>query len=349
MFISGCLVAPSRMVQLEGKESEMELLQRSRRLRGSEVLRRMVRETRADASSLIYPMFVVEGTGVKEEIASMPGQYRWSLDRLPEKLEELQEAGVGSFMLFGIPAEKDEFASAAYAEDGIVQRAVRVCKERAPELYCITDVCLCEYTSHGHCGMLKGQEVDNDPSVELLALTAVSHAAAGADMVAPSDMMDGRVLGIRSALDASDFATVPIMAYSVKYASGFYGPFREAADSAPAFGDRRAYQMDVHNRREAVKKALQDIEQGADIVMVKPAMSFLDLVREVHDAVNVPVAAYSVSGEYAMVKAAAARGWIDEERIVGEMASSAFRAGAHIYLTYYAELIAKLMAEGVVG
>ena len=349
MFISGYLVAPYRMVQLEGKESEMELLQRSRRLRGSEVLRRMVRETRADASSLIYPMFVVEGTGVKEEIASMPGQYRWSLDRLPEKLEELQEAGVGSFMLFGIPAEKDEFASAAYAEDGIVQRAVRVCKERAPELYCITDVCLCEYTSHGHCGMLKGQEVDNDPSVELLALTAVSHAAAGADMVAPSDMMDGRVLGIRAALDASDFATVPIMAYSVKYASGFYGPFREAADSAPAFGDRRAYQMDVHNRREAVKKALQDIEQGADIVMVKPAMSFLDLVREVHDAVNVPVAAYSVSGEYAMVKAAAARGWIDEERIVGEMASSAFRAGAHIYLTYYAELVAKLIAEGIVG
>ncbi|MBO7702653.1 MAG: porphobilinogen synthase, partial [Eggerthellaceae bacterium] len=291
----------------------------------------------------------VEGTGVKEEIPSMPGQYRWSLDRLPEKLEELQEAGVGSFMLFGIPAEKDEVASGAYAVDGIVQRAVRVCKERAPELYCITDVCLCEYTSHGHCGMLKGQEVDNDPSVELLARTAVSHAAAGADMVAPSDMMDGRVLGIRKALDQADFATVPIMAYSVKYASGFYGPFREAADSAPAFGDRRAYQMDVHNRREAIKKALQDVDQGADIVMVKPAMSFLDLVREVHDAVNVPVAAYSVSGEYAMVKAAAERGWIDEERIVGEMASSAYRAGAHIYLTYYAELVAKLIADGVVG
>ena len=327
----------------------MELLQRSRRLRGSETLRRMVRETRANASSLIYPMFVVEGAGVKEEIPSMPGQYRWSLDRLPEKLEELQASGVSSFMLFGIPAEKDEVASAAYAEDGIVQRAVRVCKERAPELYCITDVCLCEYTSHGHCGMLKGQEVDNDPSVELLARTAVSHAAAGADMVAPSDMMDGRVLGIRQALDAADFATVPIMAYSVKYASGFYGPFREAADSAPAFGDRRAYQMDVHNRREAVKKALQDVEQGADIVMVKPAMSFLDLVREVHDAVNVPVAAYSVSGEYAMAKAAAARGWIDEERIVGEMAASAYRAGAHIYLTYYAELVAKLISEGVVG
>ena len=327
----------------------MKLLQRSRRLRGSEPLRHMVRETRADASSLIYPMFVVEGTGVKEEIPSMPGQYRWSLDRLPEKLEELQEAGVSSFMLFGIPAEKDEVASGAYAVDGIVQRAVRVCKERAPELYCITDVCLCEYTSHGHCGMLKGQEVDNDPSVELLARTAVSHAAAGADMVAPSDMMDGRVLGIRKALDQADFATVPIMAYSVKYASGFYGPFREAADSAPAFGDRRAYQMDVHNRREAIKKALQDVDQGADIVMVKPAMSFLDLVREVHDAVNVPVAAYSVSGEYAMVKAAAERGWIDEERIVGEMASSAYRAGAHIYLTYYAELVAKLIADGVVG
>ena len=327
----------------------MKLLQRSRRLRGSEPLRHMVRETRADASSLIYPMFVVEGTGVKEEIPSMPGQYRWSLDRLPEKLEELQDAGVSSFMLFGIPAEKDEVASGAYAVDGIVQRAVRVCKERAPELYCITDVCLCEYTSHGHCGMLKGQEVDNDPSVELLARTAVSHAAAGADMVAPSDMMDGRVLGIRKALDQADFATVPIMAYSVKYASGFYGPFREAADSAPAFGDRRAYQMDVHNRREAIKKALQDVDQGADLVMVKPAMSFLDLVREVHDAVNVPVAAYSVSGEYAMVKAAAERGWIDEERIVGEMASSAYRAGTHIYLTYYAELVAKLIADGVVG
>ena len=327
----------------------MELLQRSRRLRGSEVLRRMVRETRADASSLIYPMFVVEGSNVKEEISSMPGQYRWSLDRFPEKLEELAEAGVSSYMLFGIPAVKDEVASGAYAEDGIVQRAVRLCKEKAPDLYCITDVCLCEYTSHGHCGMLKGQEVDNDPSVELLARTAVSHAAAGADMVAPSDMMDGRVLGIRKALDQADFATVPIMAYSVKYASGFYGPFREAADSAPAFGDRRAYQMDVHNRREAIKKALQDIDQGADIVMVKPAMSFLDLVREVHDVVDVPVAAYSVSGEYAMVKAAAAQGWIDEERIVGEMASSAFRAGAHIYLTYYAELVAKLIAEGVVG
>ena len=327
----------------------MELLQRSRRLRGTEALRKMVRETRADASSLIYPMFVCEGTGVKEEITSMPGQYRWSLDRFPEKLEELAAAGVTSYMLFGIPDVKDEVASSAYAEDGIVQRAVRLAKERYPELYCITDVCLCEYTSHGHCGMLNGHEVDNDPSVELLARTAVSHAAAGADMVAPSDMMDGRVLGIRQALDANGFHTTPIMAYSVKYASGFYGPFREAADSAPAFGDRRAYQMDVHNRREAVKKALQDIEQGADIVMVKPAMSFLDLVREVHDAVNVPVAAYSVSGEYAMVKAAAERGWIDEERIVGEMATSAYRAGAHIYLTYYAELVAKLIDEGVIG
>jgi porphobilinogen synthase len=309
----------------------------------------MVRETRADASSLIYPMFVCEGTDVKEEISSMPGQYRWSLDRFPEKLEELAAAGVTSYMLFGIPAVKDEVASGAYAEDGIVQRAVQLAKERYPELYCITDVCLCEYTSHGHCGMLKGQEVDNDPSVELLARTALSHAQAGADMVAPSDMMDGRVLGIRQALDGAGYTTVPIMAYSVKYASGFYGPFREAADSAPAFGDRRAYQMDVHNRREAIKKALQDIEQGADIVMVKPAMSFLDLVREVHDAVNVPVAAYSVSGEYAMVKAAVAQGWIDEERIVGEMATSAFRAGAHIYLTYYAELIAKLMSDGVIG
>ena len=327
----------------------MELLQRSRRLRGSENLRRMVRETRADAASLIYPMFVCEGKGIKEEIPSMPGQYRWSLDRFPEKLEELLQAGVSSLMLFGIPAEKDEVASGAYADDGIVQRAVRLCKESAPDLYCITDVCLCEYTSHGHCGMLKGQEVDNDPSVELLARTAVSHAAAGADMVAPSDMMDGRVLGIRQALDGEGFATVPIMAYSVKYASGFYGPFREAADSAPAFGDRRAYQMDVHNRREAVKKALQDVEQGADIVMVKPAMSFLDLVREVYDAVNVPVAAYSVSGEYAMVKAAAERGWIDEEKIMCEMAVSAFRAGADIYISYYAPELARCIREGRIG
>ena len=327
----------------------MDLLQRSRRLRGSEALRRMVRETRADASSLIYPAFVVEGTGIKEEIPSMPGQYRWSLDRFPEKLEELQEAGVGSLMLFGIPDHKDEVGSGAYDPDGIVQRAVKVCKEQAPDLFCITDVCLCEYTSHGHCGVLKGNDVDNDPSVKLLARTALSHAQAGADMVAPSDMMDGRVLAIRKKLDKNGFAGVPIMAYSVKYASGFYGPFREAADSAPAFGDRRAYQMDVHNRREAIKKALQDIEQGADIVMVKPAMSFLDLVREVHDAVNVPVAAYSVSGEYAMVKAAAERGWIDEERIVGEMAASAFRAGTSAYLTYYAELLAQLMAEGEIG
>lgn len=327
----------------------MDLLQRSRRLRGSEALRRMVRETRADASSLIYPAFVVEGTNVKEEISSMPGQYRWSLDRFPEKLEELQKAGVGSLMLFGIPCRKDEIGSGAYDENGIVQQALRQVKQRAPHMYCITDVCLCEYTSHGHCGVLRGSEVDNDPSVELLARTALSHAQAGADMVAPSDMMDGRVLGIRRMLDENGFDTVPLMAYSVKYASAFYGPFREAADSAPSFGDRRAYQMDVHNRREGIKKALQDIEQGADIVMVKPAMAFLDLVREVHDAVNVPVAAYSVSGEYAMVKAAAERGWIDEERIAGEMAASAYRAGAQIYISYYAELIAQLMAKGIVG
>lgn len=327
----------------------MDLLQRSRRLRGTDQLRRMVRETRADASSLIYPAFVCEGSNIKEEIPSMPGQYRWSLDRFGEKLEELSEAGVGALMLFGIPAEKDEVGSGAYADDGIVQRALDVCLHEAPHIYRITDVCLCEYTSHGHCGVLAGDTVDNDPTVDLLAKTAVSHAQAGAQMVAPSDMMDGRVLGIRTALDAAGFSATPLMAYSVKYASAFYGPFREAADSAPAFGDRRAYQMDVHNRREGVKKALQDVEQGADIVMVKPAMAFLDLVREVYDAVNVPVAAYSVSGEYAMVKAAAEKGWIDERRIVGEMAASAFRAGTSVYLTYYAELIAQLMAEGEIG
>ena len=327
----------------------MDLLQRSRRLRGTDQLRRMVRETRMDASSLIYPAFVCAGTNIKEEIPSMPGQYRYSLDRFPEKLEELAEAGVGALMLFGIPAEKDEQGSGAWAEDGIVQQALSVCERETPDIYRITDVCLCEYTSHGHCGLLDGQDVDNDPTVDLLARTAVSHAQAGAQMVAPSDMMDGRVLGIRTALDAAGFEATPLMAYSVKYASSFYGPFRQAADSAPAFGDRRSYQMDVHNRREGVKKALQDVEQGADIVMVKPAMSFLDLVREVYEAVNVPVAAYSVSGEYAMVKAAAERGWIDEERIVGEMATSAFRAGASVYLTYYAELIARLMQEGAIG
>ena len=327
----------------------MELIKRPRRLRGGENLRKMVRETRMDKSSLIYPLFVMEGNGIQEEIPSMEGQYRYSLDRLPYKLEELEKAGVGSIMLFGIPDHKDEIGSGAYAEDGIVQKALRQAKSRFPEMYYVTDVCMCEYTSHGHCGVLCGHDVDNDKTLELLAKTALSHAQAGSDMIAPSDMMDGRVAAIRRELDKGGFTNTPIMSYAVKYASAFYGPFRDAAGSAPAFGDRKSYQMDFHNRREGMKEALMDIEEGADIIMVKPAMSYLDMVSEISKAVNVPVAAYSVSGEYAMVKAAAKMGWIDEERIVGEMAVGAYRAGAQIYITYFAEEIAKMMDEGRIG
>lgn len=327
----------------------MELIQRPRRLRGSETLRKMVRETRMDKASLMYPLFVMEGENIREEIPSMEGQYRYSIDRLPYKLEELTRAGVSSVMLFGIPDHKDEVGSGAYAHDGIVQRALREAKKQFPDLYYVTDVCMCEYTSHGHCGVLCGHDVDNDRTLELLAATALSHAEAGADMVAPSDMMDGRVAAIREKLDANGFQRTPVMSYAVKYASAFYGPFRDAAGSAPAFGDRRSYQMDFHNRREGMKEALTDIEEGADIIMVKPALSYLDMVSEISKAVNVPVAAYSVSGEYAMVKAAAKMGWIDEERIVGEMAVGAYRAGAQIYITYYAEMIAKLMEEGRIG
>lgn len=328
---------------------DTEMIQRPRRLRSSEALRRMVRETRMDKSSLIYPLFVKEGTGIEEEIPSMEGQYRFSLDRLPYELERLEKAGVSSVMLFGIPDKKDAVGSGAYASDGIVQRALEEAKKRFPGLYYITDVCMCEYTSHGHCGVLCGHEVENDQTLELLAKTALSHVQAGADMVAPSDMMDGRVGAIRRCLDKNGYKETPIMSYAVKYASAFYGPFRDAAGSAPAFGDRKSYQMDYHNRREGMKEALLDIEEGADIIMVKPAMSFLDMVSEISKAVNVPVAAYSVSGEYAMVKAAAKMGWIDEERIVAEMAVGAYRAGAQIYITYYAKELAKMMDEGRIG
>ena len=327
----------------------MDLIQRPRRLRGSENLRKMVRETRMDKSSLIYPLFVKEGTGIEEEIPSMEGQFRYSVDRLPFELERLQNAGVNSIMLFGIPDHKDEVGSGAYDPNGIVQKALREAKKQFPDMYYITDVCMCEYTSHGHCGVLCGHDVNNDATLELLAKTAVSHVEAGADMVAPSDMMDGRVRAIREALDANGHYGAPIMSYAVKYASAFYGPFRDAAGSAPSFGDRKSYQMDFHNRREGMKEALTDVEEGADISMVKPAMSYLDMVSEVSKAVNVPVAAYSVSGEYAMVKAAAKMGWIDEERIMCEMAVSAYRAGAQIYLTYYAKELAKCMDEGRIG
>ncbi|MCI8270449.1 MAG: porphobilinogen synthase [Lachnospiraceae bacterium] len=326
------------------------MIQRPRRLRGNAILRKMVRETRVDKSSLIYPVFVREGENIREEIPTMPGQYRYSMDQLPYKLESLKKAGVESVIFFGIPDKKDENGSGAYAEDGIVQRALRESRKQfGEELYLITDVCMCEYTSHGHCGVLCGHDVDNDPTLMLLAKTALSHAQAGADMVAPSDMMDGRVLAIRNELDMHGFTKVPIMSYAVKYASGFYGPFRDAAGSAPSFGDRKSYQMDFHNRKEGIKEALTDVEEGADILMVKPALAYQDIIREVADRVELPVAAYSVSGEYAMVKAGAKLGYVEEERMIAEMAIGAYRAGASVYLTYFAEEIARLMDRGVIG
>ena len=327
----------------------MEMLKRPRRLRGSEVLRKMVRETRMDKASLIYPMFVKEGSGIIEEIPTMPGQFRYSVDTQGEILSRLQDAGVKNVMFFGIPDHKDEVGSGAYDPEGIVQKALRQARKDFPEMYLITDVCMCEYTSHGHCGVLCGHDVDNDRTLELLAKTALSHVEAGADMVAPSDMMDGRVRAIREMLDANGHYTAPIMSYAVKFASGFYGPFRDAAGSAPSFGDRKSYQMDFHNSREGIKEALMDVEEGADIIMVKPAMAYQDMITRVRDEVNVPVAAYSVSGEYAMVKAGASLGYIEEERIIYEMAVGVYRAGADIYLTYFAPEIARLMDEGRIG
>ena len=327
----------------------MEMIMRPRRLRTTEAMRKMVRETRIDKSSLIYPIFAIDGTDIKEEIPSMPGQYRYSVDQLPYALEEAAKLGVNNILMFGIPDHKDECGSQAYAHDGIVQRALREGKKHFPDMLFIADVCMCEYTSHGHCGILHGHDVDNDETLVKLAEIASSQAEAGADVVAPSDMMDGHVTAIRRKLDEDGFKNIPIMSYAVKFASAFYGPFRDAADSAPQFGDRKSYQMDPHNRREAIREALLDVEEGADIIMVKPAMSYLDLVREVRDVVDLPVAAYSVSGEYAMVKAAAQKGWIDEERIVSEMAVSAYRAGVDIYITYYAKELAKMMEEGRIG
>ncbi len=327
----------------------MEMNKRPRRLRTSAVLRKMVRETRMDKSSLIYPMFIKEGTGLREEIPTMPGQYRYSIDQMPYALEKLQEAGIGSVMFFGIPDHKDADGSGAYAEDGIVQKAFREAKKQFPDLYCIGDVCMCEYTSHGHCGILRGGYVDNDKTLDYLARIALSQVQAGADMVAPSDMMDGRVGAIRSLLDAEGYLETPIMSYAVKYASAFYGPFRDAAGSAPAFGDRKSYQMDYHNSREAMKEALLDVEEGADIIMVKPAMSYLDIVARVKEEIRLPTAAYSVSGEYAMIKAAASLGYVDEAAIICETAASAYRAGVDLYLTYYAPEIAGFIDEGRIG
>lgn len=326
-----------------------KMIKRPRRLRGSETVRKMVRETRMDKASLIYPMFVRDGENIREELPSMPGQFRCSVDQMFYELEKVSDAGVSSVMLFGVPDHKDECASGAFAEDGVIQRALFEAKKRFPNLYYITDVCLCEYTSHGHCGMLCGHEVDNDATLKVLAKTALSHVQAGADMVAPSDMMDGRVAAIRSILDDNGYVNTPIMSYAVKYASGFYEPFRDAAESAPSFGDRKSYQMDYHNSREGLKEVLLDEEEGADIIMVKPALAYLDMITRVREVTNLPVAAYSVSGEYAMIKAAAKEGWITEEKIVCETAVAAFRAGAQSYLTYYAKELARYMDEGKIG
>lgn len=327
----------------------MDFTQRPRRLRENPVTRGMMRETRVSPDTLIYPIFVEEGDNIKSEIEAMPGQYRYSVDRLSEELDAICDAGVRSILLFGIPKHKDACGSSAWAKDGVVQQALRYIKEQYPFLYCITDVCMCEYTSHGHCGILNGKTVDNDKTLEVLAKEALSHVEAGADMVAPSDMMDGRIAALRAALDEHGYTNTPIMSYAVKYASAFYGPFREAAGSAPGFGDRKGYQMDFHNRREALREAGLDDQEGADILMVKPALSYLDIVREVADHYTKPLAAYSVSGEYSMIKAAAMAGYIDEKKVVGESAISIYRAGADMLITYYAKELAQYMKEGVIG
>jgi len=328
---------------------DMDLLYRPRRLRTSDTLRKMVRETRVSKESLIYPLFVVDGKEIVEEIPSMEGQYRYSVDRLPQIMDQLINAGVVKVLLFGIPAHKDACGSQAYDEEGVVQRAIRFLREHYPMVYIVTDVCMCEYTSHGHCGILDGESVDNDKTLEYLNRIALSHVKAGAHMVAPSDMMDGRIGSMRQALDEEGFVNVPIMAYSAKYSSAFYGPFREAAGSAPSFGDRKSYQMDYHNRKEALKEVELDVAEAADIVMVKPALSYLDIIREVADRHDLPVAAYSVSGEYSMIKAASKAGFIEEEKIVCETAVSIYRAGADILITYYAIELARFMDEGKIG
>ena len=310
---------------------------RLRRLRRNEALRALVRETKVEVGDLVYPLFVVEGSKIKQKISSMPGLYRLSNDLLPKEVEEIARLGIPAIILFGIPQKKDEAGSSAYHPKGVAQQAIRAIKKTTPELLVITDVCLCEYTSHGHCGVVVDGYVDNDKTLGLLAKTALSHAEAGADIVAPSDMMDGRVKAIRQTLDGNGFQDIPILAYAAKYASYFYGPFREAAESAPQFGNRRSYQMDPPNWREALREIEQDIVEGADIVMVKPALPYLDVIRKVRDTFNHPLAAYSVSGEYVMVKAAAKQGWLDEKGLVLEMLTAIKRAGADIIITYYAK------------
>lgn len=317
--------------------------QRPRRLRKNETIRRMVRETSLSPSDFIYPLFVTFGKNVRKEIKSMPGCYQESVDRVVKHAKEVYSLGVPAIILFGIPEHKDEIGSPAFDPHGEVQKAIRAIKDKVPGLYVITDVCMCEYTSHGHCGIVEHGDVKNDATLELLAREAVSHAKAGADMVAPSDMMDGRVEAIRIALDNEGYPDVPIMSYAAKYASAFYGPFREAAESTPQFGDRRSYQMDPANRREALKEVALDVEEGADILMVKPAMTYLDIISDVRENFDLPVAAYNVSGEYSMIKAAAKLGWIDEERAMMELLTSIKRAGADLILTYFAKDAAKLL------
>jgi porphobilinogen synthase len=312
-------------------------------MRQNNTLRAMIRETRLSADQLIYPLFIMPGKDKREAIPSMPGIDRISVDQLKKEAGECIELGINSLLLFGLPEKKDAMGSGAHAQDGIVQQAIRELKNAVPEMNVITDVCLCEYTDHGHCGCLIGHDVDNDTTLELLAKTALSHARAGADMVAPSDMMDGRVSEIRAALDENDFHMVPIMSYAVKYASAFYGPFRDAADCAPQFGDRRSYQMDPANSREALREATLDVEEGADILMVKPAVAYLDIISHLHDEFDLPVAAYHVSGEYAMIKAAAEKGWIDGDKIMAETLLSIRRAGADIIITYGAKDMARML------
>ncbi|MFZ6017915.1 MAG: porphobilinogen synthase [Nitrospirota bacterium] len=318
-------------------------IHRPRRLRKNETIRKMVRETSISHDNFIYPLFVTYGKGIRKEISSMPGCFQESVDEVVKNAKEVYSLGIPAVILFGIPEYKDEIGSSAYDEHGVVQDAIKAIKDSVPELYVITDVCMCEYTSHGHCGIVKGGNVLNDPTLEFLAKEAVSHAKAGADIVAPSDMMDGRVEAIRLALDEEGFSEVPIMSYAAKYASAFYGPFREAAESTPQFDDRRSYQMDPANRKEALREVALDIEEGADIIMVKPALAYLDIISNVKYAFDVPVAAYNVSGEYALVKAAGRLGWIDEQRVMMEILTSIKRAGADLILTYFAKDAAKLL------
>jgi porphobilinogen synthase len=319
---------------------------RSRRIRGKEVFRNMVRETHLTVNDLIYPMFSAFGTGIRKEVSSMPGIYQQSIENIVAEAQEAYELGIPAVLLFGIPEKKDAVGSDAYSDSGIIQETIRALKKNVPGLAVITDVCMCEYTDHGHCGIIKDGDVDNDATLELLAKEALSHAEAGADMVAPSDMMDGRVMAIRDVLDDNGFENLPLMSYAVKYASGYYGPFREAAESTPQFGDRRSYQMDPANRLEALREAHMDVDEGADIIMVKPGLPYLDIVREMRNEFNLPVAVYNVSGEYSMIKAAAKMGWIDEDRVTMETMIAFKRAGADLILTYHAMDVARLLHKG---